>query len=361
MRSAGAALTIEDLELDVPGPGEVEVGIRAAGVCHSDLHYIAGALPAKTPIVLGHEGAGVVTSVGEGVTGVQPGDQVILLWRARCGRCEACMQGRPGLCPASRVHATDNVLLRGGTRLHKGEERIYHLMGDSCFAEKAVVSQESVVKIGGDIPAPIAAIVGCAVITGIGAVVNTVEKAQAGTSIVIVGAGGVGLSAVLGAGLVGAGRIAVADLVDARLDKARELGATHVIRSGTDDLAERIREITDGGAHYIFDTTASPSVIRSEFESLRGGGVLTVMGISDLTTEFTLPLNVMVQNDRQIRGSLYGSANTPVQIPRLLDLYRQGRLPLGKLLDKQFPLDEINEAFAYLTSGAVGRSVVTFP
>jgi Zn-dependent alcohol dehydrogenase len=361
MRAVGEPLVVEELDLDAPGPGEVEVRIQATGICHSDLHYLSGALTAKTPIVLGHEGAGIVTAVGDGVTGYAPGDHVVLLWRPRCGQCENCLQGRPALCTSGRVHATENSLLRGGTRLHRNGADVYHLMGDSCFAERAVVSQESIVKVGADIPAPVAAIVGCAVITGIGAVVNTVEKAAAGTTVVIVGAGGVGLSAVLGAGLIGASRIIVADLVDARLEKARELGATDVIRSDEENLAERVREITGGGAHYVFDTTGVPAVIRSAFEALRAGGVLTVMGLGATTTEFTLPLNLMVQNDRQVRGSLYGSANTPLQIPRILDLYRSGRLPLEKLLDREFALDEVNEAFAYLRDGAVGRPVVTFP
>jgi Zn-dependent alcohol dehydrogenase len=350
-------MTIEDLDLAAPGPGEVEVVIEAAGLCHSDVHYLKGGLTAKTPIVLGHEGCGVVVNVGPGVARVSPGDRVVFLWRPRCGQCEFCLTGRPALCPLGKVHGQTNELLRGGTRLSVGGAAVHHLMGASCFAERAVVSEESLIVIDDDIPSEVAAIVGCAVVTGVGAVLNHVEEG-AGSSVVVIGAGGLGLSAVLGAGLVGASRIVVADLVDERLEMAKQLGATHVVRSDRDDLAQCVHDITGGGARYVIDTTGHPGAIRSGFDALRPGGTAVLVGLGTASAEVQLPLNQVVQGEKRVVGSLYGSANTPVQIPRILDLYRSGRLPLDRLVDRTFSLEEVNAAVEYLRDGAVGRLVL---
>jgi Zn-dependent alcohol dehydrogenase len=357
MHEAGSPLVLEELVLDAPGPGEVRVRVEAAGVCHSDVHYLTGGLRSQTPIVLGHEGSGIVEAVGDGVTRVSPGDKVIMLWRPRCGECQYCLKGMPAQCELGKIHGQTNELLRGGTRLSKDGERYYHLMGDSVFAEQAVVSQESVIAIDQSIPFDIAAIVGCAVITGMGAIMNHMPD-LAGKSVVIIGAGGVGLSAVMAANLVGAAQIIVSDLVESRLEKALELGATHTINSGTEDFATRVREITDSGPDYVLEAIGRSQTIRSGFESLKPGGTEVVVGLGSVGDDVSIPVNVLVQGDRRLVGSLYGTANSPIQIPEILRLYKSGRLPLDQLLDRQFPLAEANEAIDHLRTGAVGRPIL---
>lgn len=357
MHEAGSPLVLEDLDLDAPGPGEVQVRIEAAGVCHSDVHYLTGGLNAKTPIVLGHEGAGIVESVGEGVTRVSPGDKVIMLWRPRCGECQFCLKGMPAQCELGKIHGQTNELLRGGTRLSKDGVRYHHLMGDSVFAERAVVSQESLIAIDPSIPAEVAAIVGCAVITGMGAILNHMPD-LAGKSVVVIGAGGVGLSAIMAAELVGAAQIIVSDIVPSRLEKAVELGATHTINSSTEDFVERVREITGGGAHYVLEAIGRSQTIRTGFEALQPGGTEVVVGLGAVGDEVAIPVDVLVQGDRRLVGSLYGTANSPIQIPEILNLYKSGKLQLEALLDKSFPLEEANAAIAHLRTGAIGRPIL---
>lgn len=357
MHEPGTPLMLEDLELDAPGAGEVRVRIEATGVCHSDVHYLNGALTARMPIVLGHEGAGIVEEVGEGVTTFTPGDKVVLMWRPRCGECEFCLIGRPAQCALGKVHGQTNELLRGGTRLSRDGVRYHHLMGDACFAEQAVVSQESLIGIDQDIPSEIAAIVGCAVITGMGTVLNRMPDLT-GKTIAIIGAGGVGLSAVIAAALVGASQIIVSDVVPERLEKARELGATATIDSSREDFTARVLEITGGGAHYVLEAIGRPATIRAGFEALRPGGTEVVVGLGAAGEELSLPINLLVQGDRQLVGALYGSSNTPLQLPEILRMYRAGRLPLEKLLDRSFPLDQANDAIEHLRTGAVGRPIL---
>lgn len=357
MHEPGSGLVLEELELDPPGPGEVRVRIEATGVCHSDVHYLAGGLTARTPIVLGHEGTGTVEQVGDGVTSVKTGDKVVLTWRPRCGECEFCLTGRPAQCPLGRVHGQTNELLRGGTRLSKDGVRYHHLMGAACFAEQVVVSQESVIVIDPDIPAEIAAIAGCAVITGMGTVLNRMPDLT-GKSVAIIGAGGVGLSAVIAAQFVGAAQIIVSDVVPSRLEKAVELGATHTIDSRDEDFAARVVEITGGGAHYVLEAIGRPATIRAGFDALRADGTEVVVGLGAVGEELSIPINLLVQGDRRVVGALYGSSNTPVQLPEILRLYRDGRLPLERLLDRTFALEEANEAIEHLRTGAVGRPIL---
>lgn len=350
-------LSVVDLALAAPGPGEVRVRVEAAGVCHSDLHYTNGDLPCRTPIVLGHEGAGIVAETGAGVTSVRPGDKVVLTWRPRCGQCEFCSSGRPALCIQGRVHGESNGLLRGGTRLSLDDEPVHHLMGVSCFAEECVVSQESVIKIPDDVPSEIAAIVGCAVITGMGVVLNRMAGA-AGRAVLVIGAGGVGLSAVIGAELVGASPIIVADIADDKLAKARELGATHVVNSGTEDLVAAVKAITGDGVQYVVEAIGKQATIEQAMASLRTGGTTFAVGLGNPRDMVSVPLNNLVQAEKSLQGSLYGSSNIGVQVPQILDLYRSGRLPLDRLLGDTYRLDQVQEALAGLTSGSVGRSVI---
>lgn len=357
LRETGRAMTIEDVELAEPKAGEVKVRVRAAGVCHSDLHYMLGDLVTRLPIVLGHEGAGIVESVGAGVTRVAPGDAVVMTWRPRCGYCEHCASGRPALCTSAKLQVQSAGLLDGTSRLTAGAEKVHHFLGVSCFAERAVLNQESVIKIPDDTPPEIAAIVGCAVVTGVGAVLN-VMGAGAGKSVLVVGAGGVGLSAVIGAQLVGAHPIVVADVSREKLDRALALGATHTIEVGDGPLDEAVREVCPDGVEWAFDAVGKPETVQGAMASLRPAGTTVAIGLGRAGATVAIPLNDLVQRDKRLIGSLYGSSNTILQVPRLLELYAAGRLKLDALVGTTYPLDRINDAFDELVSGAVGRGVI---
>jgi Zn-dependent alcohol dehydrogenase len=355
LHAAGQPMRLEDVRLADPGPGEVLVRVQAAGVCHSDLHYMTGDLTCRLPVVLGHEGTGVVEDVGPGVGGVQPGDAVVLMWRPRCGQCEFCLDGRPALCAAIKIPTATGGLLDGTSRLSLGDGRpVHHFLGVSCFAPYCVVAQESVVKIRPGIAPRVAALAGCAVVTGVGAVLNVMGAAAApGAGVLIIGAGGVGLSALLGAVLTGAFPIVVADVSQARLDLAASLGATHTVNTTEADLPAAVRQARPDGVQWAFEAVGRP-------ESLRPTGTLVSIGLSPAGQTVPLPVNELVQKDLRVVGSLYGSANTVRQIPLLLDLYQAGRLPLDRLLGTEYRLDDVNEAFARLPAESVGRGVIVF-
>ncbi|WP_329087787.1 MULTISPECIES: Zn-dependent alcohol dehydrogenase [unclassified Streptosporangium] len=353
----GTPLVISDLGLDEPHPEEVLVRVEAAGVCHSDQHYLTGDLRCPLPVVPGHEGAGVVEAVGPGVTRFSPGDRVGLMWRPRCGQCRYCLVGRPALCEAAGIQASSGGLLDGTTRLRSGGERVHHLLGVSCFAEYCVVSERALVPVPAGVPPEIAAIAGCAVVTGVGAVLNVVGRC-AGDGIVIFGAGGVGLSSVLGAVLEGANPIVVVDVVPERLAMAVKLGATHTVDASGEDVAEALRAIRPGGMEWAIEAIGRPATLETAIDVLRPGGTLVAVGLGPVGTTFDVPLNVLVQREKRVVGSLYGSANPLIDLPRLFDLYLAGRLPLDALIGRRYPLDHINEAFADLTSGSVGRGII---
>ncbi|WP_030453712.1 alcohol dehydrogenase catalytic domain-containing protein [Herbidospora cretacea] len=357
LERVGAPLVVRDLDLAPPGPEEVLVRIEAAGVCHSDQHYLAGDLTCPLPVVPGHEGTGVIEAVGPGVSRFRPGDRVCLMWRPRCGQCRNCLVGRPALCEAAGVMVGSGGLLDGTTRLSADGEKVHHLLGVSCFAEYAVVSERAVVPVPDGVPPEIAAIAGCAVITGVGAVLNAIGEC-AGDGIVIFGAGGVGLSAVLGAVLAGANPIVVVDVVADRLETAERLGATHVVDASATDVAAALNDIRPGGAEWAIEAIGRPDTLETAFAALRPGGTLVAVGLGKVGQTFTVPVNLLVQRERRIVGSLYGSANPLVDLPKIFDLYLAGRLPLDLLVGRRYRLDQINEAFADLTGGAVGRGVI---
>jgi Zn-dependent alcohol dehydrogenase len=351
-------MVVEQLELAGPGPTEVLVRIDAAGVCHSDYHYLTGDLVCPLPVVPGHEGAGVVQAVGDRVTLVRPGDSVCLMWRPRCGRCQFCLAGRPGLCQSGAIHAASGGLQDGTTRLRRaGGDRVHHLMGVSCFAEYAVVSERAVVPVPADVPPEVAAITGCAVITGVGTVLNAVGRC-AGQGLAVFGAGGVGLSVVMGAVLAGAYPIVAVDVVAERLDAAVRLGATHVIDAGHEDVAGALAAIRPDGLDWAVEAIGRPETLRQAFEALCPGGTLVAIGLGAAGQELHLPINPLVQRERRIVGSLYGSANPLLDVPKLLELYRAGRLPIDQLVGRRYPLADVNEAFADLVGGAVGRGII---
>jgi Zn-dependent alcohol dehydrogenase len=358
LREIGAPLQLEDIELDEPGPREVCVRIEAAGVCHSDLHYMTGDLKAKLPLVVGHEGAGIVEAVGPRTSDrVSIGDRVALLWRPRCGECEGCVAGNPVLCRFGRVFATTNGLMDGSTRLHRGEERIHHLMGVSCFAERVVVSETSVLRVPDGVPPEIAAISACAVITGVGAVLNVVQR-PAGQPLAVFGTGGVGLAAVMGATLAGANPVIAIDIDPVKLELARRFGATHVVEAGQSDIVDQVLELSDGGVPWMIDAVGRPETIRQAFECLRPAGTLVAIGLSSTDATVAVPINELVQRQKRIVGSLYGSSNPRIDLPRIFNLYLAGRLPLDELLGRRRPLAEVNEAYAELRTGGVGRMIL---
>lgn len=364
LRVPGTGPAVEEVELDEPHAGEVRVRVEAAGVCGTELHYLDGDLTCPLPVVLGHEGVGVVEQVGPGVDRLRPGDRVCFTWRPRCGQCEACVTGRPVMCRYGRVQARSGGLMDGTSRLHAGGEDLHHLLGVSCFAEQVVVSQRAVVAITPDVPAAVAAVVGCAVVTGVGAVVNAAaaQTTLAGRPVVVVGAGGVGLSAVMGARLVGAGPVVAVDVTAARLELARRLGATHTVDTSAlspEAAVEAVRDATGGGAEVAVEAVGRPQTLRLAFDALRPGGTVVAAGLSGSTNTVTLPLNELVQQQKRVVGSLYGSANPPVDLPRLLALYTAGRLPLDALLGRAHPLEDAAAALRALRDAtAVGRAVL---
>ena len=355
----GRPMTIEELSLADPGPTEVLVRIDAAGVCHSDQHYLSGDLVSALPFVPGHEGAGVVAAVGDRVTQVRPGDSVCLMWRPRCGRCRFCLSGRPGLCQSGAIHASSGGLQDGTTRLRRPDgEEVHHLMGVSCFAEYAIVSERAVVPIPADVSPEVAAIAGCAVVTGVGTVLNAIGNC-AGQSLAVFGAGGVGLSVVMGAVLAGAYPIIAVDVVPERLEAATRLGATHVINAASGDVGESLAGLQPNGLDWAVDAVGRPSTVRQAFDALGSGGTLVTIGLARAGEELHLPINPLVQRERRIVGSLYGSANPLLDVPKLLELYRAGRLPIDQLIGTHYPLEDINAAFAELAEGSsVGRGII---
>ncbi len=358
LREIGAPLRIEDVELDEPKTGEVLVRIEAAGVCHSDLHYMIGDLPAKLPIVVGHEGAGIVEAVGPGSRNpLSVGDRVALLWRPRCGECEACVAGNPVLCRFGRVLATTNGLMDGTTRLHVGGERVHHLMGVSCFAERVVVSETSVLKVPDGVPLEIAAISACAVITGVGAVLNAVHGAT-GRPLAVYGAGGVGLAAIMGATLAGAHPVIAIDLDPVKLELARRVGATHLVNARDGDVGDRVLEISGDGVPWMIEAVGRPETMRQAVECLRPAGTLVAIGLSSADATVPILINDLVQRQKRIVGSLYGSSNPRIDLPRIFALYLAGRLPLDELIGSRRPLAEVNEAYAELRTGGVGRTIL---
>ena len=351
-------LRVEDVKLDAPRTGEVLVRVAAAGVCHSDYHFMNGDLPITLPCVLGHEGAGVVEEVGPGVTAVVPGDHVVMLFRASCGRCEFCQRGRPALCGMAGSLRNSGRLLDGTSRLRADGYDLHHFLGVSCFAERAVLPEQGLVRIRSDASLEVAALMGCSVMTGIGAVMNT-AKVEPGASVLVIGAGGVGLNVVMGAVLVGANPIIVADLLDSKLELARSFGATHTINSKEQDLVAAVRALTGGeGVDYAFEVIGNPRTMATAYQAVRRGGTAVGVGIPPFGSEMTINAGELVYQEKTLKGSYYGTAHPQSDMPRLIDLYMAGRLPLDRLISRSYPLEKVNEAYAALLAGEVARSIL---
>jgi Zn-dependent alcohol dehydrogenase len=349
---------VADLELAPPGPGEVLVRLHAAGVCHSDLNAIDGTAETRCPAVLGHEGAGVVAAAGDGA-GLRPGTPVVLSWLPSCGRCEECLRDLPHLCRTTWDAMAPGGLLDGTSRLSRDGEPIYHYCFLSTFAEHAVVPARCCIPIPEGVPFEIAALVGCAITTGTGSVWRT-AGVRPGDRVAVLGCGGVGLSAVLGAVAAGADPIVAVDVAEEKLEAALRLGATDAVAwaGGAEETAERVREATGGGVDYAIEATGRTDAARAAFLSTRPRGAAVLIGIPAADAELSLPALSIPRMERRVLGSVYGSARPERDFPALLALYRRGRLPLDRLVGDRLPLEAVGDAFARLGDGGVGRIVL---
>lgn len=353
-------LEVLDVDLAQPGPEEVRVRLAATGVCASDWHTLTGAIPSPTPCVLGHEGAGIVEQVGERVRLVKPGDHVVLSWVPSCGRCRLCESGRPNLCSVAAPSLLAGTLVSGERRLSLRGEPLYHYSFLSTFAEEVVVDEACCVPIRQDVSLPVASLVGCAVMTGFGAVVNR-ARARPGSTVVIFGSGGVGLSAVMGACVTGAGLIIAVDPAPAKRALALEVGATHALDPTTDDVEAAISSLTGGeGADVAIESAGRSELVRSAFDVTARGGTIVCVGIPAADASVSLPGPALVRHEKIVTGSLYGSCRPRQDMPMILDLYAEGRLQLERLVTRTYALEEINDAFADMVAGKLARGVVVF-
>jgi len=352
-------LRIEDIDLQPPGPGEIMVKMAAAGLCHSDLSVINGSRPRPTPMVLGHEAAGIVEEVGEFVTDLKVGDHVVMVFVPSCGHCLPCCEGRPALCEPGAQANNAGTLISGGSRLSRNEESVSHHLGVSAFAEYATMSRNSVIKIDKDLPLDQAALFGCAVLTGVGAVVNT-GKVEPGSTVAVVGLGGVGLASILGARLAGASRIVAVDLDDSKLALAKELGATDCFNAKSTDCVGEIREATQGGVNYAFELAGAVPALETAYNVTRRGGTTVTAGLPHPDKRFALAPVGLVAEERTLKGSYIGTSVPMRDIPRYISLFRQGRLPVDRLLTGHLKLENINEGFDLMAQGKAVRQVITF-
>lgn len=342
---------VDDLTVDEPGEGEVAVAIRAAGICHSDLSGMNGTILQRFPFVPGHEGAGEVTAVGPGVTGVAEGDHVIVAWTPPCGRCTACLRGQPNLC------VDIFFAMQGNPRFHRSGTAIYGFAGTGTWAETMVLPAQAVVPIPGDVPYDVAALIGCGVTTGVGAAVNT-AKVAVGSSVVVLGCGGVGISAVQGARLCGAAEILAVDTVPAKLEDARRFGATH--GAHPDDMMQAIAELTGGeGFDYAFECIGTAPTFRAAWDATRRGGTTVIVGAGRGDAVLSLNGFELFFSEKALLGSYYGSADVRTEFHRLIRLWRAGRLDLEGMVTARLRLEEINDGLAAMQRGAVIRQVVT--
>nr|WP_162563999.1 Zn-dependent alcohol dehydrogenase [Mycolicibacterium boenickei] len=358
------AISIEQVDLAAPGPGEVRVKIAAAGVCHSDLHVTTGAWDVPAPVVLGHEGSGVVSAVGPGVDDLEPGDHVVLSWVPGCGECRACRAGRPAQCSlVASVVAPGGTLYDGTTRLSNERGTIHHYLGVSSYAEEVVVPRSGAIKVRKDAPLEDIAIVGCAIATGVGAVRNT-AGVQPDSTVAVIGCGGVGLACVQGARLAGASRIVAVDVVAEKLDLARQLGATDVVdASKTDDVVAALRELVadgddDAGYDYVFDAIGKIATTEQAVAALGLGGAAVIVGLPPQGERATFEPLALAEADQRILGSNYGSAVPERDIPALVDEVMAGNLDLASMISGRRPLAEAAAALDDLAAGHALRQLL---
>ncbi len=350
-------LSVERAELDAPGPGEVLVEVKAAGVCHSDLHPARGDWPAKTPLVLGHEGAGIVREIGAGVASVARDDHVVLCWAPACGACPPCREGRAVLCDRLEKTTFRNRLPSGASRLHARQQDVAPFLGTACFADFVVVPQEAAIRVARGLPFDALATLGCAVLTGVGAVTNA-ARVSLGARVAVIGAGGVGLNVVQGAALAGSERIIAVDVRPAPLAIAKTFGATDTI-DGAGDVPAAVRSLTAGrGADVVFDTVGSPTTLAAAIASARKGGAIVLTGLSRMDNQGAVPMFPFVMEEKRLIGSVYGSGDPARDIPRLAALYEEGKLKLRELVSRTYALSGINDALAALAASDGARGII---
>ncbi len=347
-------LTIEQVEIDKPMAREIVVKTAASGVCHSDLHFVDGLYPARAPAILGHEAAGVVEEVGELVTYVKPGDHVISCLSVFCGHCDQCLSGRPALCsnPETRRGPNDPP------KLTMNGQPVNQMFNISSYAEKMLLHENAVVKIRPDFPFDRAALIGCGVMTGVGAALNT-AKVEPGSTVAVFGCGGVGLAAVQGARLAGARMIIAVDVFENKLATAKEMGATHVVDASSRDPVQAIREMTGGGVDYSFEAIGSAKVAEQCFDAIGRGGTATVIGMIPVGHKVELTGSAFL-GEKKIQGSTMGSNRFRVDMPRYIELNLQGRLKLDEMISRRGKLEDVNDAFRAMKAGEVARTVLMF-
>lgn len=357
-RTTGAGVVVEDIDVEYPRRGEVMIKLSACGICHSDLSATNGTIPMPAPLVLGHEGAGVVVALGEGVTDFALGDHVLSSFVSMCGKCRYCQTGRPQLCDQAAKAAIS--LPDGSVRTFGLDgQPINVFSGCGVMAEYATLHVDNVVKIAQDVQLDHACLVGCGVMTGVGAAVNT-AKVEAGSIAVVFGCGGVGLNAIQGCRIAGAAMIVAVDMADAKLDLAREFGATHTINSATPELVKAIRKLTGGGADYAFECVGKGEIVAQAYGVLAKGGKAVVVGVAAPKDMTTIRTGSLTFEEKTLTGSYFGSARPRQDFPRLLALYREKRLKLAELITRRYRIDEAPQAFADLAEGRNARGVIMF-
>lgn len=355
-------LEIRDLELDPPKAGEIRIRLGASGVCHSDLSVQNGTMPIPPPVVLGHEGAGEVIEVGEGVTNVAVGDHIVVSWTPQCGECYFCTHGQPEICSAGEIGFVTGGLIDGTHRFHDHDGGSVGQMATSgTFTEETIIPAISAVKIPKDLPFKVAALIGCGVLTGFGAAANTADIAP-GDTVVVIGCGGVGLNVIQGAKYKQAGQIVAIDMVDSKLDLAREFGATHTINPAKEDPLAAVQALTEGrGADVAFEVIGLRATIDQAVNIVRRGGETVLVGVPPFDVELVVPAAMgMLIGEKTVKGCWYGSSDVQRDVPLLIDLYQKGELKLDELISKEITLDDVNDAFRAMQAGEVARSVIVY-
>ncbi|MEX0307439.1 MAG: zinc-binding dehydrogenase [Ruegeria sp.] len=358
MYGVGQALEVEELELEEPGPGEVRLRMGAAGVCHSDYHVMSGQAGHELPVVLGHEGAGTITALGDGVEGLAVGDHVVLSWIPYCGACFFCRNEQTHLCQAYKTPLWDGTMLDGTCRFSNAKGPVRHLSMLACWADTVIVPQVSCVKIDKAVPFEIAALLGCAVTTGVGAALNRAKVAN-GDTVVVIGAGGVGLSIIMGAKLAGAAQIIAIDASPKAEGKARELGATHFV-DAKQDVGAAVQGLTEHGADHVFEAVGKCTLQRAAIDYCRPGGQVTFVGLDAIDATIDLPSTVITRAEINVTGSIFGSCCTTRDFKEYGQHYLDGDLPINHLIGRRYRLDQINIAIDDMLAGHPGRGVILF-
>ena len=355
--SQGDPLSVEEVELSPPGPGEVLVEVKAAGVCHSDLHPARGDWKMRTPVVLGHEGAGIVRETGAGVTTLEPGDHIVFCWTPACGQCPSCADHRPVLCDRLDRTTYRNKLPSGESRMRARDQALAPFLSTACFAQQTVVAQEGAVRVSRDVPFDVLASLGCAVLTGVGAVTNA-AKVPAGATVVVIGAGGVGLNAIQGAVMAQSARVIAIDPQAAALALATTFGATDVVSAGENAVAA-VRDLTRGrGADFVFDTVGAPATLTDALAMSRKGGTVILTGLSRTDAQAAVSMFPFVMQEKTLIGSVYGSGEPARDIPRLVGQFQSGALKLKELVARQYRLDQVNDALDALAAATGARGII---